>query len=58
MNTQSETPSPSPRQQDLHRQLIEQFYNNSIERYGLDSEQTRMFAQHLSSYSDPQQVTE
>ena len=50
--------SPSPAEQDLHRQLIEQFYNNSIERYGLDSEQTRLFAQHLSAYSQPPQVTE
>ena len=50
--------SPSPEEQDIHRQLIEQFYNNSIERYGLDSEQTRLFAQHLSAYSQPAQITE
>lgn len=41
----------SPRELDLHRQLIEQFYKNSIERYGIDSEQTRIFAQHLSAYA-------
>ena len=54
MNTQlpDTTALPSsPGEQDLHRQLIEQFYNNSIERYGIDSEQTRIFAQHLSAYS-------
>lgn len=44
-------PSPAPEEQDLHRQLIQQFYENSIERYGPDSEQTQMFAQHLSAYA-------
>jgi hypothetical protein len=44
-------PSPIPDEQDLHRQLIQQFYENSIERYGPDSEQTQMFAQHLSAYA-------
>ena len=43
-------PPPTPEEQDLHRQLIQQFYDNSIERYGPDSEQTHMFAQHLSAY--------
>lgn len=45
--------SSSPSEQELHRQLFEQFYNNSIERYGIDSEQTRIFAQHLSAYTVP-----
>jgi hypothetical protein len=45
------TSSSSLGEQDLHRQLIEQFYNNSIERYGIDSEQSRNFAQHLSAYT-------
>ena len=45
-------PSPAPEDQHLHRQLIQQFYENSIERYGPDSEQTQMFAQHLSAYAD------
>jgi hypothetical protein len=44
-------PSPVPEEQDLHRQLIQQFYENSVERYGPDSEQTQMFAQHLSAYA-------
>jgi hypothetical protein len=43
--------SPSPKEQDLHRQLIEQFYKTSIENYGIDSEQTRIFAQHLATYA-------
>jgi hypothetical protein len=43
--------SPTPAEQDLHRQLIEQFYKTSIERYGIDSEQTRIFAEHLSAYT-------
>ena len=42
--------SSAPAEQDLHRQLIEQFYRTSIERYGVDSEQTQLFAQHLSAY--------
>ena len=45
------TPPPTPEEQHLHRQLIQQFYENSIERYGPDSEQTQMFAQHLSAYA-------
>ncbi len=48
----STAPSHAPEEQDLHRQLIQQFYENSIERYGPDSEQTQMFAQHLSAYAD------
>ena len=43
--------SSTPVEKDLHRQLIEQFYETSIEHYGTDSEQTRMFALHLSAYT-------
>ena len=49
-NTNSNARPPDPEEQDLHRQLIQQFYENSIERYGPHSEQTQMFAQHLSAY--------
>jgi hypothetical protein len=42
--------SSSPTEQDLQRQLIEQFHKTSIELYGAESEQTRLFAQHLSAY--------
>jgi len=45
------TLSFTPAEQDLHRQLIEQFYKTSVERYGADSEQARIFAQHLSAYT-------
>jgi len=44
-------PSPSHEENDLHRQLFQQFYDNSIERYGPDSEQTQTFAQHLFAYA-------
>ena len=44
-------PSSTPAEQDLHRQLIEQLYPTSIEHHGIDSEQTRMFAEHLSAYT-------
>jgi len=44
-------PAPTPEENDLHRQLIQQFYENSIERYGPDSEQTQAFAEHLSAYA-------
>lgn len=43
--------SSAPVEREVHRQLIEQFYESSIERYGIDSEQTRMFALHLSAYT-------
>jgi hypothetical protein len=43
--------SPTPEEQDLHRQLIQQFYENSIKCYGPEHEQTQLFAQHLSAYT-------
>ena len=54
LNTMNIPNPPSlsvPEEKDLHRQLIQQFYENSLERYGIDSEQSRMFAQHLAAYS-------
>ena len=45
------TPPPTPEEHDLHRQLVQQFYENSIERYGTDHEQTQLFAEHLSAYA-------
>jgi hypothetical protein len=50
MNIPNPPSSSVLEEQDLHRQPIQQFYENSLERYGMDSEQTRMFAQHLSAY--------
>ncbi len=36
---------------DVYRKLIEQFYESSIRRYGIDSEQTQMFRLHLSAHT-------
>lgn len=47
------TPNPMPsasEEHDLHRQLIQQFYENSLVHYGPESEQTILFAEHLASY--------
>ncbi len=34
---------------DVYRQLIQQFYESSIQRYGADSEQSRMLKVHLAA---------
>jgi hypothetical protein len=39
--------SLTPVEDELHRELIEQFYERSVHRYGIDSEQTRMLSQLL-----------
>jgi hypothetical protein len=36
---------------DVYRQLIQQFHESSIQRYGADSEQTRMLKLHLTAHS-------
>jgi len=36
---------------EVYRQLIQQFYESSIQRYGADSEQSRMLEQHLTAHS-------
>jgi hypothetical protein len=36
---------------EIYRQLIQQFYQTSIQRYGADSEQSRMFQLHLTANS-------
>jgi len=40
-----------PLDRDAYRQLIQQFYESSIQQYGADSEQTRMFKLHLTAHS-------
>jgi hypothetical protein len=40
-----------PADKDSYRQLIQQFYESSIQRYGVDSEQTEMFKVHLTAHS-------
>ena len=34
-----------------YRQLIQQFYESSIQRYGADSEQTQMLKLHLAAHA-------
>jgi len=34
-----------------YRQLIQQFYESSIQRYGADSEQTQMLKLHLAAHT-------
>jgi hypothetical protein len=38
-------------EKDAYRQLIQQFYESSIQRYGVDSEQTEMLRLHLTAHS-------
>ncbi|MEO8051352.1 MAG: hypothetical protein ABI833_13125 [Acidobacteriota bacterium] len=35
---------------DVYRQLIHQLYEGSIQRYGIDSDQSRMFKMHLTEH--------
>lgn len=37
-------------EQELGRRLIEQFYQQSVERYGVDSEQAQMLSQLRVAY--------
>jgi len=39
---------PKPTEEELNRSLIEEFYKDSIARYGPDSEQTRALSRLLS----------
>jgi hypothetical protein len=36
---------------DVYRQLIQQFYERSIQRYGIDSDQSRMLELHLTAHT-------
>ena len=36
---------------DVYRQLIQQFYESSIQRYGIDSDQSRMLELHLTAHT-------
>lgn len=47
----NEDGSPIPVDANVYRQLIQQFYESSIERSGIDSEQTRMLKRHLAAHS-------
>jgi hypothetical protein len=41
--------SPEPNKEELKRLLIEQFYEDSVERYGIDSGQARALWRFLIS---------
>ena len=43
--------SSIPVDKDVYRQLIQQFYESSIQRYGAESEQSRMLKLHLAAHS-------
>jgi hypothetical protein len=40
-----------PVEREAYRQLMQQFYESSIQRYGVDSEQSEMFKLHLTAHS-------
>jgi hypothetical protein len=42
--------SSIPVDKNLYRQLIQQFYESSLQRYGVESEQSRMFKMHLTAH--------
>ena len=43
--------SSIPVDTNVYRQLIQQFCERSIQRYGSDSEQTRMLKLHLAAHA-------
>jgi hypothetical protein len=36
---------------DVYRELIQQFYESSIQRFGADSEQSRILKLHVTAHS-------
>jgi hypothetical protein len=42
-------PSPALNERELYQQLIEQFYEGSVDRYGVDSAQARMLSSRLAA---------
>ena len=42
----------APNESELHRELIEQFYKGSVDRYGIESAQVRMLSRLLSADAD------
>jgi hypothetical protein len=48
---ENEDMSSVPLDTNVYRQLIQQFYESSIERYGAESEQSRMLKLHLTAHS-------
>jgi hypothetical protein len=50
-SSENEELSSAPVDPHVYRQLIQQFYQSSIQRYGADSEQSRMLKLHLTAHS-------
>jgi hypothetical protein len=50
---EKDEPSFTPGKEELQRLLIEQFYEDSLHRYGTDSEQARTLSRLLGRVSDP-----
>ncbi|HVO98364.1 MAG TPA: hypothetical protein VMT15_09875 [Bryobacteraceae bacterium] len=46
--------SSNPNEVELYRQLIEQFYESSVDRHGINSAQARMLSRILSADLPPQ----
>ena len=51
MASESHDPSSTTIDTVVYRQLIQQFCESSIERYGIDSDQTRMLKLHLAAHA-------
>lgn len=47
----SEDPDSITVDTNVYRQLIQQLHESSIQRYGVDAEQTRMLEMHLTAHS-------
>jgi len=47
----NQDPSSINVDRDVYRQLIQQFCESSIERYGIDSDQTRILKMHLAAHT-------
>jgi hypothetical protein len=42
-------PSPASDEREMYQQLIEQFYEGSVARYGVDSAQARILSSRLTT---------
>jgi hypothetical protein len=49
--SEDEDASSVPVDADVYRQMIQQLYESSMQRDGIDSEQTRMLKVHLTAHS-------
>ena len=51
------TRSTTPNEKVLHQQLIEQFYQSSLERYGSESEQSHLWSRLLRQWTEKKGIT-